>query len=118
VAEIDSDGLGFRSPTGFVWSNPERRPGGRRLIRTGKAVLYVDDEVDKRALLLGELQVPFTAPAYEGLPWSCCGCRTRSSNASAGHFDGLKGTIGIGGDPGLFSFRQHACPMRGVLNRR
>jgi hypothetical protein len=69
VAEIDSDGFDFRvGDKGFVWSYPERRPGKPRVIRTDIAVLYVGDEAEKQALLLGEPEVFFTTPAYDGLP--------------------------------------------------
>ncbi|MEU4777412.1 hypothetical protein [Micromonospora sp. NPDC023633] len=69
VVEIDSDGFDFRvADKGFVWSYPERRPGRPRLIRTDVAVLYVGDEAEKQALLLGEPEVFFTTPAYDGLP--------------------------------------------------
>ncbi len=69
VVEIDSDGFDFRvADKGFVWSYPERRPGQRRLIRTDIAVLYVGDEAEKQALLLGEPEVFFTAPGYDGWP--------------------------------------------------
>ncbi|WP_200207811.1 MmcQ/YjbR family DNA-binding protein [Micromonospora coerulea] len=69
VVEIDSDGFDFRvADKGFVWSYPERRPGTSRLIRTDIAVLYVGDEAEKQALLLGEPEVFFTTPAYDGLP--------------------------------------------------
>jgi hypothetical protein len=69
VAEIDSEGFDFRvGDKGFVWSYPERRPGRPRLIRTDIAVLYVGDEAEKQALLLGEPEVFFTTPAYDGLP--------------------------------------------------
>ena len=69
VAEIDSEGFDFRvADKGFVWSYPERRPGKPRVIRTDIAVLYVGDEAEKQALLLGEPEVFFTTPAYEGLP--------------------------------------------------
>jgi hypothetical protein len=69
VVEIDSDGFDFRvADKGFVWSYPERRPGKPRLIRTDIAVLYVGDEAEKQALLLGEPEVFFTTPAYNGLP--------------------------------------------------
>jgi hypothetical protein len=69
VVEIDSDGFDFRvADKGFVWSYPERRPGRPRLIRTDIAVLYVGDEAEKQALLLGEPEVFFTTPAYDGLP--------------------------------------------------
>ncbi|MCM0675708.1 hypothetical protein NCC78_13560 [Micromonospora phytophila] len=69
VIEIDSDGFDFRvAGKGFVWSYPERRPGASRRIRTDIAVLYVGDEAEKQALLLGEPDVFFTTPAYDGLP--------------------------------------------------
>ncbi|MFG1889052.1 MmcQ/YjbR family DNA-binding protein [Micromonospora sp. NPDC049051] len=69
VVEIDSEGFDFRvADKGFVWSYPERRPGRPRLIRTDVAVLYVGDEAEKQALLLGEPELFFTTPAYDGLP--------------------------------------------------
>ncbi|SCG60493.1 MmcQ/YjbR family DNA-binding protein [Micromonospora halophytica] len=69
VIEIDSQGFDFRvGGRGFVWSYPERRPGTPRRIRTDIAVLYVGDEAEKQALLLGEPEVFFTTPAYHGLP--------------------------------------------------
>src|SRR5262249_62296137 len=69
VVEIDSDGFDFRvGNKGFVWSYPERTPGKPRVIRTDIAVLYVGDEGEKQALLLGEPEVFFTTPAYDGLP--------------------------------------------------
>jgi hypothetical protein len=69
VAEIDSDGFDFRvANRGFVWSYPERRPGKQRLIRTDVAVLFVGDEAEKQALLLGEPEIFFTTPGYDGLP--------------------------------------------------
>lgn len=69
VVEIDSDGFDFRvANKGFVWSYPERRPGERRRIRTDIAVLYVGDEAEKQALLLGEPDVFFTTPGYDGWP--------------------------------------------------
>ncbi|MGZ4610174.1 MAG: MmcQ/YjbR family DNA-binding protein [Actinomycetes bacterium] len=69
VAEIESDGFDFRvADKGFVWSYPERRPGKPRLIRTDVAVLFVGDEAEKQALLLGEPYVFFTAPGYDGSP--------------------------------------------------
>lgn len=68
VVEIDSEGFDFRvEGKGFVWSYPERKPGQRRVIRTDIAVLYVGDEAEKQALLLGEPDLFFTAPGYE--PW-------------------------------------------------
>jgi hypothetical protein len=69
VEEIDSDGFDFRvGGKGFVWSYPERPPGERRRIRTDIAVLYVGDEAEKQALLLGEPERFFTTPGYDGLP--------------------------------------------------
>jgi len=69
VEEIDSDGFDFRvAGKGFVWSYPERRPGRPRLIRTDIAVLFVGDEAEKQALLLGEPEVFFTTPGYDGWP--------------------------------------------------
>ncbi|MGW0435362.1 MmcQ/YjbR family DNA-binding protein [Micromonospora sp. NPDC003197] len=69
VAEVESDGFDFRvGNKGFVWSYPERVPGGPRVIRTDIAVLYVGDEAEKQALLLGEPEIFFTTPAYDGVP--------------------------------------------------
>jgi hypothetical protein len=69
VVEIESDGFDFRvADRGFVWSYPERLPGKPRVIRTDIAVLYVGDEAEKQALLLGEPDVFFTTPGYDGLP--------------------------------------------------
>src|SRR6476659_6342791 len=69
VEEIDSEGFDFRvGGRGFVWSYPERQPGKGRVIRTHIAVLYVGDEAEKQALLLGEPDLFFTTPAYDGLP--------------------------------------------------
>lgn len=69
VEEIDSDGFDFRvGGKGFVWSYPERQQGKPRVIRTDVAVLYVGDEAEKQALLLGEPRVFFTAPGYDGFP--------------------------------------------------
>lgn len=69
VVEIDSEGFDFRvGDKGFVWSYPERAPGQPRVIRTDIAVLYVGDEAEKQALVLGEPDVFFTTPAYDGLP--------------------------------------------------
>jgi hypothetical protein len=69
VVEIDSDGFDFRvGGHGFVWSYPERPPGQPRVIRTDIAVLYVGDEAEKQALLLGEPELFFTTPGYDGLP--------------------------------------------------
>ncbi len=69
VVEIDSDGFDFRvADKGFVWSYPERTPGRARVIRVDIAVLYVGDEAEKQALLLGEPAVFFTTPGYDGWP--------------------------------------------------
>jgi hypothetical protein len=69
VVEIDSEGFDFRvAGKGFVWSYPERRPGQKRRIRTDIAVLFVGDEAEKQALLLGEPEVFFTTPEYDGWP--------------------------------------------------
>jgi hypothetical protein len=69
VQEIDSDGFDFRvGGQGFVWSYPERQPGQPRVIRTDIAVLYVGDEAEKQALLLGEPDLFFTTPGYDGWP--------------------------------------------------
>ena len=69
VEEIDSDGFDFRvGGRGFVWSYPERRPGMPRVIRTDIAVLFVGDEAEKQALLLGEPAIFFTTPGYDGWP--------------------------------------------------
>ncbi len=69
VVENPSDGFDFRvGGRGFVWSYPERVPGRGRTIRTDIAVLYVGDEAEKRALLLGEPDLFFTAPGYGGIP--------------------------------------------------
>ena len=69
VVEIESDGFDFRvGGRGFVWSYPERLPGQRRVIRTDIAVLYVGDEAEKQALVLGEPELFFTISSYDGLP--------------------------------------------------
>jgi hypothetical protein len=69
VEEIESEGFDFRvAGKGFVWSYPERRPGERRVIRTDIAVLYVGDEAEKQALLLGEPDAFFTTNGYDGWP--------------------------------------------------
>jgi len=69
TVEIESDGFDFRvAGKGFVWSYPERTPGRPRVIRTDIAVVYVGDEAEKQALLLGEPDLFFTTPGYDGLP--------------------------------------------------
>jgi hypothetical protein len=69
VVEIESAGFDFQvGNKGFIWSYPERRPGSARLIRTDIAVLFVGDEAEKQALLLGEAEVFFTTPSYDGSP--------------------------------------------------
>jgi hypothetical protein len=69
VEEIPSTGFDFRvGGHGFVWSFPERRPGRPRVIRTDVAVLFVGDEDEKQALLLGEPDLFFTAAGYGDVP--------------------------------------------------
>jgi hypothetical protein len=69
VEEIECEGFDFRvGGKGFVWSYPERAPGHHRVIRTDIAVLYVGDEAEKQALLLGDPEVFFTAPGYTDWP--------------------------------------------------
>jgi hypothetical protein len=69
VEEIPSEGFDFRvGNKGFVWSYPEPIPGRRRRIRVDVAVLYVGDESERQALLLGEPELFFTARGYEGWP--------------------------------------------------
>src|ERR1043165_4455417 len=69
TVEIPSDGFDFRvAGKGFVWSYPERTPGRPRRIRTDIAVLFVGDEAEKQALLLGEPDLFFTTGGYDGLP--------------------------------------------------
>ena len=69
VEEIDCDGFDFRvGGQGFVWSYPERRAGQPRRLRTDIAVLFVGDEAEKQALLLGEPDLFFTTQAYDGWP--------------------------------------------------
>lgn len=68
VVENPSDGFDFRvANKGFCWSYPDRE-GGKRILRLDVAVLYVGDEAEKQALLLGEPALFFTAPGYEGWP--------------------------------------------------
>src|SRR4029450_7587329 len=81
VEEIDSDGFDFRvGNKGFVWSYPERRPGKARVIRTDIAVLFVGDEAEKEARVLGEPETFFTAPGYE--PWPLVMLRLERVDAS------------------------------------
>jgi hypothetical protein len=69
VQEIDCDGFDFRvGGRGFIWSYPEYLPGKPRRIRTDVAVLFVGDEGEKQALLLGEPDIFFTAPEYTNWP--------------------------------------------------
>ncbi|MFM6852078.1 MAG: MmcQ/YjbR family DNA-binding protein [Terrabacter sp.] len=69
VEEVPSEGFDFRvGGKGFVWSWPERIPGRRRVIRTDVAVLYVGDEAEKQALVLGEPDLFFTTSVYDGSP--------------------------------------------------
>jgi hypothetical protein len=88
VEEVDSDGFDFRvGGKGVVWSYPERTPGRPRVIRTDVAVLYVGDEAEKQALLLGEPRLFFTAPGYDGWPLvlppaACWPCTPTGSSSS------------------------------------
>jgi hypothetical protein len=69
VEEIDCDGFDFRvGGQGFIWSYPERTPGKPRVLRTDIAVVFVGDEAEKQALLLGESDLFFTTPGYDGWP--------------------------------------------------
>jgi hypothetical protein len=69
VVEIPSAGFDFRvGGKGFVWSYPERQPGKPRVIRADVAVLFVGDEDEKQALLLGEPDLFFTASGYRDEP--------------------------------------------------
>jgi hypothetical protein len=69
VQEIPSEGFDFRvGDKGFVWSYPERIPGRPRQIRVDVAVLYVGDESERQALLLGEPELFFTAAGYQDWP--------------------------------------------------
>lgn len=69
VEEIRSEGFDFRvRGRGFVWSYPERIAGHGRVLRTDIAVLYVGDEAERQALLLGEPKLFFSTPSYERLP--------------------------------------------------
>lgn len=69
VEEIPSEGFDFRvGGKGFVWSYPERQPGKPRVIRTDAAVLFVGDEDERQALLLGEPDLFFTASGYGEQP--------------------------------------------------
>jgi hypothetical protein len=62
-------GFDFRvGNKGFVWSYPERIAGQRRHVRVDIAVLYVGDESERQALLLGEPDLFFTARGYEQWP--------------------------------------------------
>ena len=70
VVEIPSEGFDFRvGNKGFVWSWPEYVPGERRHIRTDVAVLYVGDESEKQALLLGEPDLSSPRAAMTGYRW-------------------------------------------------
>jgi hypothetical protein len=68
VEEIDSDGFDFRvRGRGFVWSYPDRSTG-RRVLRTDVAVLFVGDDAERQALVLGEPDLFFAVPPYDDLP--------------------------------------------------
>jgi hypothetical protein len=106
VEEIDSDGFDFRvAGKGFVWSYPERRPGQPRVIRTDVAVLFVGDEAEKQALLLGEPGVFFTTSSYDGWPL----VMLRLAEVDAGRLDeaGVRRALDV--RPVLFR-AQPPCP--------
>jgi hypothetical protein len=68
VEEIDSHGFDFRvRGRGFVWSYPDRSTG-RRVLRTDVAVLFVGDDAERQALVLGEPELFFAVPPYDRLP--------------------------------------------------
>jgi hypothetical protein len=70
VVEIESEGFDFRvANKGFIWSYPERRPGKPRVTRLDIAVLYVGDEAEKQALVLGEPDVFFSPANWDGWPY-------------------------------------------------
>lgn len=69
VEEIPSEGFDFRAAgKGFAWSYPDRVPGNGRVIRTDVAVVFVGDEAEKQALLLGEPELFFTTSTYDRHP--------------------------------------------------
>lgn len=69
VEEIDCDGFDYQvGGQGFIWSYPERTPGKPRVLRTDIAVVFVGDEAEKQALLLGEPDLFFSTPGYDGWP--------------------------------------------------
>jgi hypothetical protein len=69
VAERDCDGFDFqRGGRGIIWSYPQRSGGQPRVLRTDIAVLFVGDESERQALLLGEPELFFTTPGYERVP--------------------------------------------------
>jgi hypothetical protein len=69
VEENPGDGFDFRvGGQGFVWSYPERSGSGRRVLRTDIAVLFVGDEAERQALVLGEPELFFSTPAYARFP--------------------------------------------------
>jgi hypothetical protein len=68
VVERACEGFDFKvGGKGFVWAYPDfsTRP---RVIRDDIAVLYVGDEAEKQALVLGEPELFFTIPSYDGYP--------------------------------------------------
>jgi hypothetical protein len=70
VVEIESSGFDFRvGNKGFIWSYPERRAGKPRRLRLDVAVLYVGDEAEKQALVLGEPEVFSAPPGWDGWPY-------------------------------------------------
>lgn len=70
VEERPCEGFDFKvGGKGFIWSYPEWAKGRGRVIRDDIAVLYVGDEAEKQALVLGEPELFFTvSPGYDGYP--------------------------------------------------
>ena len=68
VEEIDSDGFDFRVGGSDRLVVSRAQTGKPRVIRTDIAVLFVGDEAEKQALLLGEPGIFFTTPGYDGWP--------------------------------------------------
>jgi hypothetical protein len=69
VEEIESDGFDFRvGGRGFVWSYPGAAAGPRARDPQRHRRAVRGDEAEKQALLLGEPDLFFTTPSYDGLP--------------------------------------------------
>ena len=111
VEEIDCDGFDFRvGGRGFVWSYPERTPGRGRVLRTDIAVLYVGDEAEKQALLLGEPDLFFTTPGYDGWPL----VMVRLDTVDAGRLAELAAALRGGAVPGSVANVARGAPAPGI----